>query len=279
MRAVSASASASDRPGGATIARQLARSSAMPDSRSVGASMPAHARGRRDREHAQLAGGDLSGELRVAADRRRELSAEHRGERGAAAGERDVVDARCRQSDLFGQQPHQQIVGAARRSAAPRHAAGILLERGDQIAERSIRARRGHDDDFVFAGEARDRRGVGERDRRAVEDHAAHHHQAGDQQRAGIAALALDEARQADRAGGAGHVVDLHADAGLDLREHALHRARGLIPAAARRRRRGDHERLCERLDERGDAAVTSTGEQSRSAGSAPTCHLPARIS
>ncbi len=45
-------------------------------------------RRRRDREHAQLTGGDLSGELRVAADRRRQLSAEHRGQRRAAAGRR-----------------------------------------------------------------------------------------------------------------------------------------------------------------------------------------------
>ena len=39
-RAISASRSASDRPGGATMARQLARSSATPASRSVGALIP-----------------------------------------------------------------------------------------------------------------------------------------------------------------------------------------------------------------------------------------------
>ncbi len=199
----------------------------MPDSRSVGASMPRHARADDTASTRSWPAAICPANSRVAADRRGQLAAKDRGERRAAAGERDVVDARRRQADLFGEQPHQQIVGAAGRSAAPRHAAGILLERVDQIVERSIRARRGNDDHFVFAGEARDRRGVGERDRRAVDDHAAHHHQPGDQQRARIAALALDESREADGAGGAGDVVDLHADAGLDLRRaRAASRAR-----------------------------------------------------
>ena len=100
-RSVSAACSAALMPGGATTARQFARSSGTPDSRSVGASMPGVAYGRRHRQHAQLAGGDRLRELAVAAHARGHLAAEHRGERFAAARERHVVDRGRRHARLL----------------------------------------------------------------------------------------------------------------------------------------------------------------------------------
>ena len=152
-RSVSASRSASERPGGATTARQLARSSAMPDSRSVGASMPAMRAGDGDGQRAQLAGGDLSGELAVAADGGRDLAAEHRGQRGAAARERDVVDARgaagpvarpsAARADRRCRRPIRRPTTTAPGSALKaRRADRASIGTGSPRARRSLRFRR-----------------------------------------------------------------------------------------------------------------------------------------
>ena len=88
---VSAFAASAVMPGGATTERQLAISRSTPCSFSVarrclGAGRRGHA------DQAQLAGLDLAFELAVAGNAGRDLAAEDRGERFAAAGERDVVD-------------------------------------------------------------------------------------------------------------------------------------------------------------------------------------------
>ena len=159
-RASSASRSSSLRPGGATTPRQLARSSAMPDSRSVGASMPGTRSARRDGQHAQPAGRDLSAELAVAADPGGQLSAEQRGQRFAAAGERHVVDERLGGTPhRLGDQPDQQVIGAAGRSAAPRDAAGTRRRtRRSDLRSVADGRRRRDGDHLELAGQPRDRR-------------------------------------------------------------------------------------------------------------------------
>ena len=74
------------------------------------------------------------------------------------------------------------------------------------------------------------------RDDAAEHDEARHHHDVA------VAALGADEARQPDRARRARDVLhrrDAHQARAL---QHLLHHARGLIPAAAGRRRRDDAE-------------------------------------
>ena len=199
--AVSACQSDSLRPGGATTARQFSSSTSSPCSINVGTSerRSRSAAGRRHADGAQAARLDVLGELAVAADAGRHLSAEERRHRFAAAGERDVVgpsriDVRCGDD-----QAREDVVGAAGGAAAPGHGRRILAERADEALHVAVRRRRRHGDDFVLAGEPRDRRDLGDRDRRLVPEDGAEHHEAVDEQRFAIAAPAVDELRQADR--------------------------------------------------------------------------------
>src|SRR6185436_4104696 len=94
---------------------------------------------RRLRERAHLAGLDLLGELAQARHARGDVAAEDRGDRLAAALERHVVDLRRLDADVLGDEPDQDVVGAAGRAAAPGHLAGVVLERPDEVGHRLVR--------------------------------------------------------------------------------------------------------------------------------------------
>ena len=79
-----------------------------------------------------------------------------------------------------------------------------------------------------------------ERDRRRVHHHAAEHDQPRDHQGVAAPALGAHEPRQADRAGGAGDVLDRHRPHQPLGLQRLLQRAGRLVPAAARRGGRGD---------------------------------------
>ena len=99
-------------------------------------------------------------------------------------------------------------------------------------------------------------------DRRLVHQERADHDEAVDHQLVAVALGAVDELRDADAAAGAGDVGDLRrscASFGGDQR--LLHRARGLVPAAAGRGRRHDLEF---HLGERGGARTTSRPRSAR---------------
>ena len=66
----------------------------------------------------------------------------------------------------------------------------------------------------------------------------------GHEQRVAVAALRADEAGESDRARGAGDVLDDRRRYETGALQHLLHRARGLVPAAARGRRRDDTQLL-----------------------------------
>ena len=240
-------------PGGATTERQFSNSTSTPRSRSVGASTPGRRSALEIGEHAQRAGVDLRRELREPVDADRHLAAEDRRERFAAAREADVVDAPRLDADGGRDEPRENLVAAADRAAAPRDRLGALA--GTRRASRRACANGDasrHGERLVLAGEARDRHGVGERDRRIVGHDAAEHDEPGDEQRVAVAALGADEAREADRAGGAGDVLDDGRRHDAGALQHLLHGARRLIPAAARRRRRDDAQLLELRLAQRG---------------------------
>ena len=114
------------------------------------------------------------------------------------------------------------------------------------VAARSLRRLdrriRRHDDHLRFLGQARDRRDLIERDRRLVRGDRADHDEAVDHQLVAVALGAVDELGEADGAAGAGHVGHLHVLAMPGGDQRLLHGARGLVPAAARRRRRHDLE-------------------------------------
>src|SRR3546814_5241345 len=107
-----------------------------------------------------LARRDLAGELAKAADAGRHVVGQKRCERLAAAREGDVVDARGLDADLFGDQPDQDVVGTAGRTAGPGDGPRVSLELRDQVVERlDLRGRR-HDNDLVLAGQTGDRGGL-----------------------------------------------------------------------------------------------------------------------
>ena len=94
-----------------------------------------------------------------------------------------------------------KIVRASRRASSPGDRRRRREECGAEIGEGLEGRGRWNDDHFGFAGEPRDRCGVGEGDRRLVRRDAAHHHRPGDEQRVRIAAVSGDEPRQPDRPG------------------------------------------------------------------------------
>src|SRR3546814_19071897 len=95
-----------------------------------------------------LARRDLAGELAKAADAGRHVVGQKRCERLAAAREGDVVDARGLDADLFGDQPDQDVVGTAGRTAGPGDGPRVSLELRDQVVGRlDLRGRR-HDNDL-----------------------------------------------------------------------------------------------------------------------------------
>lgn len=122
----------------------------------------------------------------------------------------------------------------------PRHRARIGLQLLDE-AGHVLDVGRGVDDNrFIFTGQARDRRHLIERDRRAVGKDRANHDVTTDDKLRRVAAGLVDELRQADRAAGAGNVGHLHRVGDLLVLQRALHRAGGLVPAAAGCGRRHD---------------------------------------
>jgi hypothetical protein len=127
-----------------------------------------------------------------------------------------------------------------------------------------VRRLRRHHDHLVLARQARDRRDHRQVDRRPVEDDAADHHHAADQQGVRIALGAVDELREADRAGGAALVLELHRLHELVGLQRRGERATRLVPAAARIG--GDHHLdRAQLLRER--AARTEAGEGERRDG------------
>ena len=108
-----------------------------------------------------------------------------------------------------------------------------------RVLDRRIRR---HDDDLGFLGEARDRRHLVERHRRLVHQERADHDEAVDHELVAVALRAVDELREADGAAGARDVGHLHALRDLGGDKRLLHRARGLVPAAAGRGGRHDLE-------------------------------------
>ena len=125
----------------------------MPGSRSVAG----------DGEQPQRARLDLAGELAEAGDADRHLVAEDRGQRLAAAGEGDVVDLGRIDARRLGDQADGDVVDAAGRAAGPGDRARIGLQLRDEVVDRLDVGRRRHDDRLVFAGQAGDRRDVGQR--------------------------------------------------------------------------------------------------------------------
>ena len=111
-----------------------------------------------NRERAQLAGLDLALELAVARNAGRDLAAEHRRERLAAARKGDVVDLRGVGAGGLDEQRRQDVVGAAGRAARPSHLRRIGLRGGGEVLNRLVRRVGRHDDDERVAGKARDRR-------------------------------------------------------------------------------------------------------------------------
>ena len=194
----------------------------------------------RDGQRPHRARLDLRRKLREPVDPRRDLAADDGRQRLAAAGEGDVVHARRRDAHGLGDEAGEDLVAASGGSAAPGDRLRPLLECGQQLLQRPVRRGRGDDDHFVLTRQPRQRRGIAQRHRRLVRDDPAEHDEAGDQHGVAVAAFGADEARQADRAGRAGDVLDRRRPHDARLLQHLLHHARGLIPAAAGRRRRDD---------------------------------------
>ena len=158
------------------------------------------------------------------------------------------------------------MVGAAGRAAGDRDLGGVGLERGGEVLGGLERRWRRDDQREELTGQPRDRRGLRQPQRALVGDDRADHHHAGDHQGVALPFPLIEELRQPDRAAGAADIGDLHALDRAGRAQHLLDRARGLVPAAARRRR---HEHL-EQVDRRpcvwacaaskvrsGDAATT----------------------
>src|SRR3546814_1020325 len=84
-------------------------------------------------------------------------------------------------ADLFGDQPDQDVVGTAGRTAGPGDGPRVSLELRDQVVERlDLRGRR-HDNDLVLAGQTGDRGGLFQRHGRLVGQDRAEHDEAAEQ--------------------------------------------------------------------------------------------------
>ena len=127
----------------------------------------------------------------------------------------------------------------------------------------SVAGRR-HDDRLLLAGQPRDRRHHGQVDRRGVGQDRADHDVAADDQLPRVALGLVDELGEADGAAGAGDVGHLHVAGDAVLLQHRLHGARGLVPAAARRRRR--HDRVVGGEGRHAPASPASSAEVTMSA-------------
>ena len=179
-------------------------------------------------------------ELAVAADPCRHVPADQRRHRLSAAGERHVIDPPRIDAGSLGHESRQDVIGAARGTAAPGERLGPAAELVDQRPHVAERRRRRHGDDLVFTGEPGDRRGLIHRHRRVVPQRRADHHQPGDEQRPPVSALRVGELRQPDRPRGARHVLHFD-DAGEVVGvDDVLQGSRRLIPPAARCGRRDD---------------------------------------
>ena len=227
-------------PGGATTERQLTTSTSMPCSFRVGTSTPAIRCAGGHGERAHLAGLDLAFELAVARDAGRDLAADDRRDRLAAARKGDVVDLGDVAAGGLGEQRSQDVVGAAGRTARPSHLADIRLHGGGEVLDRLVRRVRRHDDDERIAGEARDRRHHVEIDGRLVGQDRPDHGDAVDHQLIAVALRRVDELGQTDGAAGAGDVGHLHVLGDARRGHHLLQRAGRGVPAAARTGRRHD---------------------------------------
>ena len=126
----------------------------------------------------------------------------------------------------------------------PPHATlpGFALNWRNEFLHRLYLRRARHDDDFILAGEARDRRDLRQVDGRLVAEDGADHHHAADHHRVRIALARAYELRKADRAAGAALVVDRDFLDDVAALQRRLQRAAGLIPAAAGRRGHQDFQ-------------------------------------
>ena len=70
--------------------------------------------------------------LAVAADPGRDVSAEERRDRFAAARERDIVDSPGIDARRLGNQSGEDVIGATRRATAPGKSLGALPEHLDE---------------------------------------------------------------------------------------------------------------------------------------------------
>ena len=219
---------------------------------------------RRHADGAQLAGLDLAFVFAEARNAGGDLAAEDRRQRLAAAGERNVVDLLGVGADRAGEQRRHHVVDAAGRAAGEGHLGDVGLDGCGEILRRLDRRIRRHHDDLDFLGEPRDRRHLVERHRRLVHGERADHDEAVDHQLVAVALGAVDELRDADAAAGAGDVGDLDAADDLGGDQRLLHRARGLIPAAAGRGRRHDLELELLREGRAAAASVSATTAPNR---------------
>ena len=132
------------------------------------------------------------------------------------------------------------MVGAAGRAACPGDCARIFLQGFDEVGHRlDVRCSR-HDDRFIFAGEASDRRHVLKGDRGFVGEDRADHDVAADDQGVRIALLLACELGEADGAAGTRNVLNLNVAGDAFLLHDGLQRACRLVPATARVCRRDD---------------------------------------
>jgi hypothetical protein len=93
------------------------------------------------------------------------LAAQDPGERLAAAGIADVVDAPRLDADGGRNEAREDLVAAADRAAAPRDRFGVALECGEQVVEGAKRRCDRNGERFILAREPCNRHGVGESDR------------------------------------------------------------------------------------------------------------------
>ncbi len=146
------------------------------------------------------------------------------------------------------------MVGAAGRAAAPGNAARVFLQLVDEIADGLQRRGCRNDDRFIFAGQACDRGHFLQRHGRIVGEDRANHDVTADDEGMRVALLLAGELRKTDGAAGARYVLHLNALGNAFFLQHALQRARGLVPAATgigrcddgvicRSRRKRDHAR------------------------------------
>ena len=161
------------------------------------------------------------------------LPPEQRGQRLAAAGVGDVVDLLRVHVVGLGQQPGQDLVGAAGRAAGDRAGRAVLsFQAGDEVLERVVRRVARHHDDLRLADQPGHRGDVGELDRGVVGLHRADHHQAHHHQQRVVGLPA--QLAEPDGAAGALDVehLDVAGDAGGA--DHPLQQPGGGVPAAAR---------------------------------------------